>query len=88
MEGDSEEMIRESMAPVRQAAIGPMPVSYTHLAGVRRQAREWPKRARTAAWESGVLTLDGEKQFEIPELTMNLIERLQNFLTVLYKYFI
>ena len=25
---------------------------------------EWPKRARTAAWESGILTLDGEKQFE------------------------
>ena len=37
-------------------------------AGVRRQAMEWPKRARTAAWESGVLTLDGEKQFEVPEL--------------------
>ena len=31
---------------------------------------EWPKRARTADWENGVLTLDGEKKFEIPELTM------------------
>ena len=30
---------------------------------------EWPKRARTADWENGVLTLDGEKKFEIPELT-------------------
>ena len=28
---------------------------------------EWPKRARTVNWESGVLTLDGEKQFEVPE---------------------
>ena len=43
---------------------------------------EWPKRARTAAWESGVLTLDGEKQFEIPELTMNLIERLAGYTLV------
>ena len=43
---------------------------------------EWPKRARTAAWESGVLTLDGEKQFEVPELTMNLIERLAGYTLV------
>ena len=28
---------------------------------------EWPKRARTVNWESGVLTLDGEKKFDIPE---------------------
>ena len=33
---------------------------------------EWPKRARTVSWESGVLTLDGEKQFEVPELTVEL----------------
>ena len=31
---------------------------------------ELPKRARTVNWESGVLTLDGEKQFEVPELTV------------------
>ena len=37
---------------------------------------EWPKRARTADWESGVLTLDGEKQFEVPELTMELMKRV------------
>ena len=30
---------------------------------------EWPKRARTADWENGVLALDREKQFEVPELT-------------------
>ena len=29
---------------------------------------ELPKRARTADWEYGVLTLDREKQFEVPEL--------------------
>ena len=40
---------------------------------------EWLKRARTADWESGVLTLDGEKQFEIPELTMELMERLAGY---------
>ena len=34
---------------------------------------ELPKRARTADWENGILTLDREKQFEIPELTMDLI---------------
>ena len=37
---------------------------------------EWPKRARTADWVSGVLTLDGEKQFEIPELTAEIMEQL------------
>ena len=40
---------------------------------------EWPKRARTVNWESGVLTLDGEKKFEIPELTMELMERLAGY---------
>ena len=30
---------------------------------------EWPKRARTADWENGVLALDREKQFEVPKLT-------------------
>lgn len=42
---------------------------------------EWPKRARTAAWEA-VSDLDGEKQFEIPEPTMNLIERLAGYTLV------
>ena len=37
---------------------------------------ELPKRARTVNWESGVLTLDGEKQFEVPELTAELMEQL------------
>ena len=40
---------------------------------------ELPKRARTADWENGVLTLDREKQFEIPELTMELMERLAGY---------
>ena len=35
---------------------------------------EWPKRARTVNWESGVLTLDGEKQFEVPELTPEIMD--------------
>ena len=43
---------------------------------------EWPKRARTADWENGVLTLDGEKKFEIPELTMALMERLAGYTLV------
>ena len=43
---------------------------------------EWPKRARTADWENGVLTLDGEKKFEIPELTMELMERLAGYTLV------
>ena len=37
---------------------------------------EWLKRARTVNWESGVLTLDGEKQFEVPELTAEIMEQL------------
>ena len=37
---------------------------------------ELPKRARTANWESGVLTLDREQQFEVPALTLELMERL------------
>ena len=43
---------------------------------------EWPKRARTADWESGVLTLDREKQFEIPELTAEIMERLAGYTLV------
>ena len=41
-----------------------------------------PKRARTADWKNGVLTLDGEKQYEIPELTMDLTERLAGYTLV------
>ena len=40
---------------------------------------EWPKRARTADWENGVLTLDREKQFEAPELTTEIMERLAGY---------
>ena len=43
---------------------------------------EWPKRARTTDWENGVLTLDGEKKFDIPELTMELMERLAGYTLV------
>ena len=43
---------------------------------------ELPKRARTADWDNGVLTLDGEKKFEIPELTMELMERLAGYTLV------
>ena len=43
---------------------------------------EWPKRARTADWESGVLTLDGEKQFEVPELTAEIMEQLAGYTLV------
>ena len=43
---------------------------------------EWPKRVRTADWERGVLTLDGEKKFEISELTMELMERLAGYTLV------
>ena len=43
---------------------------------------EWPKRARTADWESGVLTLDGEKQFEVPELTPEIMEQLAGYTLV------
>ncbi len=41
-----------------------------------------PKRARTADCKNGVLTLDGEKQYEIPELTMDLTERLAGYTLV------
>ena len=43
---------------------------------------EWPKRARTADWVSGVLILDGEKQFEIPELTAEIMEQLAAYTLV------
>ena len=43
---------------------------------------ELPKRARTANWESGVLTLDREKQFEVPALTLELMERLAGYALV------
>ena len=40
---------------------------------------EWPKRVRTADWETGVLTLDREKHFEVPELTLEIMEQLRDF---------
>ena len=40
------------------------------------------KTARTADWVSGVLTLDGEKQFEVPELTAEIMERLAGYTLV------
>lgn len=43
---------------------------------------EWPKRARTADWENGVLTFDGDKQFDIPELTIDIMERLAGYTLV------
>ena len=39
----------------------------------------WPKRARTVNWESGVLILDGEKRFEVPELTPEIMEQLAGY---------
>ena len=41
-----------------------------------------PKRARTVTWENGVLTLDGEKPFEVPELTVELMEQLAGYTLV------
>ena len=35
-----------------------------------------PKRVRTADWENSVLTLDSEKQLEVPELTAEIVDRL------------
>ena len=43
---------------------------------------EWPKRARTADWENGVLALDREKQFEVPKLTSEIMERLAGYTLV------
>ena len=43
---------------------------------------EWPKRVRTADWENGVLALDREKQFEVPELTAEIMERLAGYTLV------
>ena len=43
---------------------------------------ELPNRARTADWENGVLTLDGEKQFEVPELPPEIMERLAGYTLV------
>ena len=43
---------------------------------------ELPKRARTADWENGVLTLDREKKFETSELTAEIMERLAGYALV------
>ena len=47
---------------------------------------EWPKRARTADWENCVLTLDGDKQFDIPELTAEIMEQLAGYTLVCLLY--
>lgn len=44
-----------------------------------KQVTEWPKRARTANWENGILTLDGKKKLEVPELTAEIMERLAGY---------
>lgn len=43
---------------------------------------EWPKRVRTADWENGILTLNREKRIEIPELTMEVMDRLAGYTLV------
>ena len=43
---------------------------------------ELPKRARTADWENDVLTLDREKQFEVPELTAEIMKQLAGYTLV------
>lgn len=40
---------------------------------------EFPKRARTIRWENGILTLDGEKTIELPELTIEIMEKLAGY---------
>lgn len=40
---------------------------------------EFPKCARTIRWENGILTFDGEKNIEIPELTMEIMEKLAEY---------
>ncbi len=52
------------------------------IRGQAGQGMEWPKRARTADWENGVLYLDREKQFEVPELTTETIEQLAGYALV------
>ena len=37
---------------------------------------------RTADWENGVLALDREKQFEVPKLTAEIMERLAGYTLV------
>ena len=48
---------------------------------------EWPKRARTADWENGVLALDREKQFEVPKLTAEIMEWLAGYTLVAVWFF-
>ena len=38
-----------------------------------------PKKARTADWQDGFLILDGEKKIKVPELSIELMERLVGF---------
>ena len=73
MEQDPEEMIRESMAPVRQAAIGPMLVG-RELEEINwepvkledpRLRSEWLEDFREFAWtDRDSLTLAGRARFE------------------------
>ncbi len=54
----------------------------TGKAEVKRQIIKWPKRLRTVYWENSVLTFDGEKQFEVPELSSEIMERLAGYTLV------
>lgn len=44
-----------------------------------RNVMEWPKRARTAKFENGILILDSEKHFNVSELTMEIMEHLASY---------
>lgn len=43
---------------------------------------DFPKRARTADWTSGVLTLDGNIRLDMPKMTADIIERLASYTLV------
>lgn len=40
---------------------------------------EFPKRARTIRWENDILIFDGERTIEMPELTMEIMEKLADY---------
>lgn len=46
------------------------------------QEMKWPKRARTADWEKGVLTLDGKTRLSVPGLTAELMTKLAGYMLV------
>lgn len=44
-----------------------------------KEKMQWPKRAQTVDYRGGILTLDGQKRFELPKLSIEIMKQLAEY---------